>query len=217
MAKRKPKTKVNKFTGIEEILPHLGGSENITNTDPGVLEYLINTFDVNSMVDIGCGPGGQIAIGKELGLRVLGVDGDYLVKKEPSVENNIVIHDFTKGELFLQEVFDLGYTVEFVEHVEEIYIKNWMRPLMACKHVLITHAYPNQEGWHHVSLHLPEYWIDVFTAFGFVVDVDGTNEARNASTMQLNFMRQQGLLFHNINNPESYTLDSYRTALNNLK
>jgi hypothetical protein len=39
---------------------HLGGHENETHIDDGALSYIIKTFGIGSMVDIGCGPGGMV-------------------------------------------------------------------------------------------------------------------------------------------------------------
>ena len=49
------------------------------------------------MLDLGCGPGGQVYEAQQLGLSVIGVDGDFtLVRERPEL---FVVHDFTKGNL----------------------------------------------------------------------------------------------------------------------
>ena len=50
---------------------HLGGHENETHIDDGALSYFIENFDVKSMVDIGCGPGGMVDLAKRKGLDVI--------------------------------------------------------------------------------------------------------------------------------------------------
>ena len=39
-------------------------------------------------------------------------------------ENEFISHDYTKGFIDIQETFDLGWSCEFVEHVEEKYREN---------------------------------------------------------------------------------------------
>ena len=56
--------------------PHLGGHLNKTHIDEGALDYLIKKFEIQSMLDIGCGPGGMIGVARAKGLDAWGIDGD---------------------------------------------------------------------------------------------------------------------------------------------
>jgi SAM-dependent methyltransferase len=175
---------------------HLGGHEEETHLDEGALDYLIKTFDIKSMIDIGCGPGGMIELARSKGLDVVGVDGDFVVKRNV---DDVVIHDYQAGPYVPDRNFDLAWTVEFVEHIEEQYIRNFVATMDKCKYVIMTHAFPNQPGWHHVNCQTTEYWAHMLNAFGFSVDVEHTNNVRNASTMKTNYIRQQSLFLVNRN------------------
>ena len=52
--------------------------------------HLYNRHRVRSMLDIGCGPGGQVALAGSLGITPRGIDN------EPNVDPH-VLHDFTDG------------------------------------------------------------------------------------------------------------------------
>ncbi len=182
---------------------HLGGHENETHIDVGTLTYLVEKFGIKSVIDVGCGPGGMVKTGLEMGLDYVGVDGDFTVERDPSIKDCVIIHDFTQEPpLFKnannEEVFDLGWTVEFLEHVDAHYIYNFMKTLRQCKYVICTHAFPGQPGHHHVNCREHPYWVDIFTAFGFEIDVETTNEVREKSTMVERYIRQQSLVFRNL-------------------
>lgn len=175
---------------------HLGGHEEETHLDEGALDYIVNTFGVKSMIDIGCGPGGMVELARSKGIDTVGIDGDFVVKRNV---DDIVIHDYQAAPYVPDRNFDLAWTVEFVEHIEEQYIRNFIATMDKCKYVIMTHAFPNQPGWHHVNCQTTEYWAHVMNAFGFSVDVYNTNEIRKASTMAARYIREQSLFLVNRN------------------
>ena len=65
---------------------------------------------------------------------------------------------------------DFVNCVEVVEHIEEKYVNNLMDTLCNGKYVLITHAFPGQDGWHHVNCQPSEYWIEKFSNRGYTFD-----------------------------------------------
>jgi len=176
---------------------HLGGHENETHTDEGALDYLIKALDVKSMLDIGCGPGGMVELAASKGLNVVGVDGDDKVERAESIKDKVIIHDYATSPYVPTQVFDLGWSVEFVEHVEKKYMQNFLETFKSCKYVAMTHALPGQPGHHHVNCMPIEYWCGAMEAIGFMIMVDETNEMRKSSTMRERYIRQQGYVFKN--------------------
>lgn len=175
---------------------HLGGHENETHLDDGALDYIIQNFGVKSMVDVGCGPGGMTALARSKGLEVLAVDGDFVVEREI---DDVVIHDYQAAPYVPEKNYDLAWCVEFVEHIEEKYILNFMATFQKCKYVIFTHALPNQPGHHHVNCQELDYWLHIVSAFGFQPMEAETNAIRAASTMKERYMRQQSLFIKNLN------------------
>lgn len=174
---------------------HLGGHLGITHVDHGALRWLRDHFSVRSMLDIGCGPGGMRRIAESLGVSWVGVDGDASVLT-PSPQH--ILHDFTRGPLILRVQFDLAWSTEFVEHVEERYILNYMPAFERCRLVLLTGAPPGKSGHHHVNCRTGEYWRGVFASRGFALDEGATAAIRQASTMAREFIRKYGLVFRRV-------------------
>lgn len=175
--------------------PHLGGHGFKTHLDQGILFFFKDHYSCRSLLDIGCGPGDMVKLARSIGYDADGIDGDYSLKRNIDV----ILHDFIKGPYIHNKNYDLGYSCEFVEHVEEKYIPNFMESFKSCKQVVISFAPPGTKGYHHVNCNTQEYWIDVFKKNNFAFDAVITSQIRENSTMQRNFIRQQGLYFKNEN------------------
>lgn len=174
------------------VADYLGGHEDKTQFDEGAFDYLVERFRVRSMIDVGCGPGGMIYYALRKGIKAVGVDGDPNVARDCPI---IIEHDYTKKPLYVGE-FDLGWAVEFLEHVEEQFIPNYMETFRACRHVFVTAAVPGQPGHHHVNCQWGDYWIARFQEAGFVWDEETTEGVRRHSTMWSRFTEQTGMVFN---------------------
>ena len=178
---------------MTKLASHLGGHKGRTHTDEGVLDYFKQTYGCMSMLDVGCGPGGQVELAKSKGWDAHGVDGDHTVNRSFSCQ----IVDFKYATYTPDRTYDLGWCVEFLEHVEEKYIPNYMPALASCKYVVVTHALPGEPGHHHVNCQLEGYWIEVFSNYDFAIDPKLTDTVRQISTMERDFIRRRGLAFVN--------------------
>jgi len=173
---------------------HLGGHSNLTHIDIGALRFLIEDTNAKTMLDVGCGPGGMLKAAINEGLNPTGIDGFPGDNQESGVK--IIIHDFAQGSYpHSEQTFDLGWSCEFVEHVEEKYLENYMHSFSRCETVAITFAPPGTPGHHHVNCRDQSYWIEIFERNGFSFDEDGTKQLRTVSTMKRDFVRKHGLLF----------------------
>jgi hypothetical protein len=47
---------------MDKLPEHLGGHMNKVHIDGGALHYVQRTFGLESMIDIGCGPGSQVVL-----------------------------------------------------------------------------------------------------------------------------------------------------------
>lgn len=183
------------MTGLPD---HLGGHKNRTHLDYGILQFMIKEFNIKSFIDIGCGPGGMVNLASELGLDSLGIDGDFTVNR---TGNNFLIHDYTTGPTQFRQNFDMAWSCEFVEHVEEKYISNYIKDFQRAKYVVMT--YSEKPGHHHVNLKPVDYWIKVFNDYGFEYSPKYTDLIRKESTMNTTgkfagkkeFVRTNGLFF----------------------
>jgi cyclopropane fatty-acyl-phospholipid synthase-like methyltransferase len=190
--------KLNIVSAATPGLPvHLGGHQHETHIDEGALNVFIEKFKINSYLDVGCGPGGMVELAASKGLNVLGVDGDFtLERKNPGY---YLLHDFTVGPAPVERIWDLGWSCEFLEHVSEQYMDNYMAAFLKCKRIVVTHAFPGQGGHHHVNEQEPNYWFQQFGSRGFLLDMVTTDAVRAASTMEQRYIRTSGLVFFNSN------------------
>jgi hypothetical protein len=181
---------------------HLGGYLPGGDPDtyyPAMWDWLIDTWEVASVVDVGCGDGlGSLAhFANRLGWEnVVGVEG--MDTTESSMTGLIYRHDYTTGPFDPRREFDLGWSAEFLEHVEESFVPNFMATFRCCRFVCVTHGEPGQPGHHHVNNQPGDYWKGAFAANGFEFD-EGltamTKAAAAANGSVFNHYRRSGLAF----------------------
>lgn len=181
---------------------HLGGHNGITHLDEGALLWF-KELGFKSYLDVGCGPGGMVLHAKKLGFESLGVDGDSSLKRGKKNQSNFILHDFSEGPLQLQSTFDVCWSVEFVEHVYEEFIPNYVQTMQCAKNLVMSHAPKGAPGYHHVNCQDSPYWIAKMKEFGFEYDADMTKKLRSISTMgkkkKHRFIEKTGLFFINEN------------------
>ena len=158
---------------------HLGGHCNITHLDDGVLNFLIEYYQISSMLDIGCGPGGMVELAKSKGLGAKGIDGDFTINF--ANPEDFIVHDFTTGPIIVKDDYDLVWCCAFNEHVEEQYVSNFMCAIEKGKIVVMT--YYELPGHNHVNCQPAEYWITVMNNYGFKYDQQLTDKIRSATTL----------------------------------
>ncbi len=172
------------------VASHLGGHMGVTHIDEGALRYMNRVVRVQSMIDIGCGPGGQVEVAKSLGIDAKGIDGDPTVNAD-------ILHDFTTGPLADLAPVDLAWSVEFLEHIAPEYIPNIMAAFKCARYVVAT-ANDKPGPWHQ-NPQPQQYWIDLFADNGFKFLSIRTLEMQRASTMEREFIQQTGMVFKNTN------------------
>jgi hypothetical protein len=174
---------------------HLGGHLNRTHTDQGILEYFRDHHAVRSLLDVGCGPGGQVLLAQQLGLEAHGIDGDDQVSRPPGPWH---IHDYTQGVSALDLQVDLVWSCEFVEHVYEQFVDNFLRDFDRGQWICMCYAPPGYPGHHHVNCQTHDYWIQRIESRGYRFRDDITAAVRRASTMRKKFMRKRALVFEKL-------------------
>ena len=195
---------------IDSEKPHLGGY--IVGGDdatyyPDLWRWLVEVRGVKSVIDVGCGEGRAVDYFASLICpsdmddrlcHVVGIDG----VKQPD-HPHLFQHDYTEGLLWISDVadlkkFDLCWCCEFVEHVEERYVPNFLDTFSYADLVLMTHAEPGQQGHHHVNTQTPMYWQGVMAAIGYELDPDLTDQTRRIAAMNrnpYNHFARSGLAF----------------------
>lgn len=183
---------------VDPSRPWLGGY--FPEGDPGsycpeLWEWAIKRYRIESMIDVGCGAGTALDWFEAHGCHAIGVDG-----LPPEGDDRIAEHDYTTGPWprkvrgnRMEGATDLVWCCEFVEHIEEQYIDNFLETFLMGRIVMMTHGLYWQDGHHHVNLQAPGYWIDRVRAAGFKFLARDTIESRNLVLQQ--YWKHSGLIF----------------------
>ncbi len=191
---------------IDQERPWLGGylpGGDAATIYPELWSWLVTDWNVRSVLDVGCGEGFALQYFRDEGCEVLGVDGI----KQP--DSAIVEHDYTTGEWEPVDEdgtpsssggprYDLAWCCEFVEHIEEQYVSNFMLTFKCAAMVLMTHGTPGQPGHHHVNNQPASYWKGALAATGFQYDHFLTMAARQQAALNphpSNHFVRSGLAF----------------------
>jgi hypothetical protein len=177
---------------LAELAEHLGGHLNRTHTDRGILRWFLENHDIRSMLDVGCGPGGQVELAREWGIDAWGIDGDHTLDRPG---DHYIIHDYCVGPSTFDRPVDLVWSCEFVEHVDEQYVPNFVADFARGRWLCMSYAPPGHDGHHHVNCQPEDYWIECLQQHGFRYRSDITAQVRRASTQAKKFMRKRGLVF----------------------
>lgn len=172
---------------------HLGGHYNFTAMVESTFDFIQQKYNIQSVLDIGCGPAGMVEYMRSKGVDAIGVDGDpSLPKKE-----YVIVHDYTLSPLELHRKFDLAYSTEFLEHVYEQYIPNFLPSFQKAKYVFCSAAPKGQGGHHHVNENSKEYWIEKFNSYGFTYLKDDSDEI--SKTHEYKLVKNNSMFFVNRN------------------
>lgn len=161
---------------------------------PELWLWAMSSLNIRSVLDIGCAEGHCMGFFHRYGCEVKGVDGSRLAKEKSVLSKYHDVHDFVDGPYTPAAVYDLVWCCEFVEHVEERYVDNFLQTFKAAnKFIFLTHAMPEQPGWHHVNCQPSGYWIDKLQQIGFDYHASLTNCARRV--VRGGHFKSKGLIF----------------------
>ena len=135
-----------------------------TNIDVGLVPFLKANSNIKSILDVGCGPGGNVKYFQKIGFEAYGIDGD---KETLPKSSNFDYVDYRKGSSKFKGPFDLCWSVEFAEHIEEQYIDNFLIDYKKCKALIFTAAPKGWGGAGHVHELSENYWITKLENSGF--------------------------------------------------
>ncbi len=124
-----------------------------------------------TVVDVGCGLGTWLAVFKQQGAAVVGVDGSYVQKDmlyidaKEFVEADLEHESIASGD----ERFDLAVSLEVAEHLSAERAPSFIHDLtMLSDMVFFSAAVPLQGGTNHINEQWQTYWANLFAAEGYV-------------------------------------------------
>jgi SAM-dependent methyltransferase len=181
---------------------HLGGAyeQGDANTImQDVWGYLAINYGVTSVLDVGCGYGYALRWFLDHLITGLGIDGFTDCIEKNLCKGSILLWDFYEGAPVLPQKYDLGWSAEFLEHVDVKYLPNVMAVFKTCKHVCITHGEPGQGGFNHVNCVTDDKWIEHFEVAGFHHLKDETIKLRLSDRWKAPWGRRTLMVFENRN------------------
>jgi cyclopropane fatty-acyl-phospholipid synthase-like methyltransferase len=153
---------------IDKSCPDLGG--NVRHGDvhtwvPGLWRHMVDRFAINSVLDVGCGEGHAVRFFHRIGLYAHGIDG--LATNIANAVAPISLHNILTCPYVMP--VDLVWSCEVAEHIVPDKVGNYLDTLANARVVAITHAEPDQAGYHHVNCQPDEYWIDGMNSRGYTL------------------------------------------------
>ena len=148
---------------------------------PVMWKYMVDKYNIKSVIDVGCGRGFSADFFKDIGPEVLGVEGAQGAIDQSFLPRDLIVkHDYENdGPYVPEKEFDLCWSCEFVEHVEARHAANFLETYKKAKYLAITYAAPGQGGHHHVNEQYEPYWLAMMSQAGFEYLPDDTEILRS--------------------------------------
>jgi SAM-dependent methyltransferase len=193
----------------------VGSHSWIKHIDEGALDWALSkvttsrNHDGGLFLDVGCGMMGMVDMAIEKGMWACGIDADIRLLERDDLPNRdrLIVSDFRKTHVSLPVDFDVIWSVEVGEHIPEQYIRNYLKTItdaMDPKHshhpyyqatLLIFSAAPVTGNPGHCNEHPIKWWEEKFKHYGVFLHPEATEELRASSTMERNFIRDNGFIF----------------------
>ena len=149
-----------------------------TSSAATIIPMIKSHFNVQSVVDFGCGQGAWLREWKRAGAQeVLGLDGDYVDQDSLLIDRSeLRISDLT-NPVDLGRKFDFVQSLEVAEHLPEAAASTFVESLVRHGNVILFSAAAVGQGGHdHINEQPYEYWRDKFLKHGYVL-LDWLREA----------------------------------------
>jgi hypothetical protein len=130
-----------------------------------VVPLLMNLLQPQSVVDLGCGDGTWLSVFMECGVKnVQGMDGPWVKEQDLRIPADLFRRiDLRTFQPQGNRKYDLVFSVECAEHLEEEYAERFVFALCSLGPLIcFSAAIPFQGGEGHVNEQWPDYWVQLF-------------------------------------------------------
>ena len=165
----------------------------VTHTDIGALKFL-ESRGALTLLDVGCGPGGQVQEAMNRGWKAFGIDVDVdLLEDGPP---NVAIIDLADQPVIFHQPFDVVWSVEVAEHIPERFEGNYITTLVEnCKEYLVMTA-SNIPMPLHFNCKPRAHWIAQIEKQGLEYNEGLLQQLLENSTMEREFLQETGMVFN---------------------
>jgi SAM-dependent methyltransferase len=148
---------------------HKSHGDKTSSSAAAVIGILSKSFQINSVLDVGCGDGRWLRAFKDGGASVTrGVDGPWTDQSRLLIDqSDFTVHNLEKP-FAMGCRFDLAMSLEVAEHVAGQFADQFVKNITAhADLVLFGAAIPYQGGFRHINEQWPSYWAEKFANQGF--------------------------------------------------
>ena len=153
------------------------------NSGKIVIPLVKEFIKTRTVMDLGCGLGTWLAVWKEHGANVIGIDGDFVVRNMLYInEKEFIAADLSHDYIKVDKRMDMVESLEVAEHLPKEHAQNFVRNLTDISDVvLFSAAIPYQGGTNHINEQWQSYWSEIFASRGYVpLDCIRTQQAKLA-------------------------------------
>ena len=134
-----------------------------------VLPIVKKFFRPQSVIDVGCSVGTWLAVWKQLGAEIFGVDGDYVDRSQLFIKEKYFHPANLEERIKLNQKFDLVQTLEVAEHLTPERADSFVEDLTKLGDVILfSAAIPGQSGTNHINEQWQSYWAEKFLRHNYV-------------------------------------------------
>lgn len=134
-----------------------------------ILPILMRYIHPRNVIDVGCGVGTWLAVWKNFGVDVHGVDGDYVDRTQLFIPEANFQPVNLEARFSTNAKFDLVETLEVAEHLTPNRADTFVEDLTKLGDVILfSAAIAGQGGVNHVNEQMQSYWAERFMRQGYV-------------------------------------------------
>lgn len=165
-----------------------------------IIDQLIELFDFDTMLDIGCGNNFILERVVERGKAGLGIDGSSVCLQfmTPAIRSETIILDVGKP-FYVGDTFELVICLEVAEHLPPSQADTLVNNLFnhCGEWLYFSAATPGQGGHNHLNEQPHEYWIEKIRSRGFEYHLDLSKQLREfaGANTKLSWLRDNSMIF----------------------
>ena len=134
---------------------------------------IILQFSPKSVIDVGCGTGALLAAFRERGYLVAGIEysdaGLHYCRARGLIVTKFDIEQDVPTSMFAGPQYDIAISLDVAEHLPEKVADRYVGLLCGLSSIVIfSAATPGQGGTDHVNEQPHSYWIEKFSACGYL-------------------------------------------------